>query len=246
MSTPPGKVFLSTVASANRRQRRRHSGGVPAFQIARVTDNRDPKKLRRIKVQFEWGRSEEGGPIIESAWIHKIQPHGGPTAKKRGRRWGHDGPLPEVGQRVAVLFNNNDPADGRWFGVDVYGEGETEVPGTEKDDAIDWSWRDSYANGFEQGCSAEGDYYLHVPGNAHIKVDCNMTLEVGGQFIIICTYLSFIVLALLRMFAQTIDMSDYLRPEERAEVEKLQMEAMRPGGRTRKDPGIGKINDLKD
>jgi type VI secretion system secreted protein VgrG len=67
------------------------SGIVPA----RVTAHNDPKKMGRIQVQFFW--QEDGA----THWARATSPHAGPD---RGFMF-----MPEVGDEVAVAFEDGDP-----------------------------------------------------------------------------------------------------------------------------------------
>jgi type VI secretion system secreted protein VgrG len=62
---------------------------------ARVVDHNDPKKMGRIKVQFVW--QEDGS----THWARATSPHAGPD---RGFMF-----MPEVGDEVAVAFEDGDP-----------------------------------------------------------------------------------------------------------------------------------------
>lgn len=67
------------------------NGVVPA----RVVDHNDPKKMGRIKVQFFW--QDDGS----THWARATSPHAGPD---RGFMF-----MPEVGDEVAVAFEDGDP-----------------------------------------------------------------------------------------------------------------------------------------
>ena len=67
------------------------NGVVPA----RVVDHNDPKKMGRIKVQFFWQ------PDGSTHWARFTSPHAGPD---RGFMF-----MPEVGDEVAVAFEDGDP-----------------------------------------------------------------------------------------------------------------------------------------
>jgi type VI secretion system secreted protein VgrG len=67
------------------------SGIVPAC----VVDHNDPKKMGRIQVQFFW--QQDGS----THWARAISPHAGPD---RGFMF-----MPEVGDEVAVAFEDGDP-----------------------------------------------------------------------------------------------------------------------------------------
>jgi uncharacterized protein involved in type VI secretion and phage assembly len=62
---------------------------------ARVVDHNDPKKMGRVKVQFFW--QEDG----ITHWARATSPHAGPD---RGFMF-----MPEVGDEVAVAFEDGDP-----------------------------------------------------------------------------------------------------------------------------------------
>ena len=70
---------------------RQWNGIVPA----RVVDHNDPKKMGRLKVQFFW--QEDGS----THWARATSPHAGPD---RGFMF-----MPEVGDEVAVAFEDGDP-----------------------------------------------------------------------------------------------------------------------------------------
>lgn len=63
-------------------------------QSAVVTENFDPKGLGRIRVRFNWQKSQ-------TPWIRLMQPHGGPD---KGFYF-----VPEVGEEVWVDFENGNP-----------------------------------------------------------------------------------------------------------------------------------------
>ena len=62
---------------------------------ARVVDHNDPKKMGRLKVQFFW--QQDGS----THWARMVSPHAGPD---RGFMF-----MPEVGDEVAVVFEDGDP-----------------------------------------------------------------------------------------------------------------------------------------
>lgn len=93
------------------------SGIVPA----RVVDHNDPKKMGRLKIQFFW--QDEGN----THWARAIAPHAGPG---RGFMF-----MPEIGDEVAVAFEDGDPErpiilGSLWNGVftaprdEFWGEGD--------------------------------------------------------------------------------------------------------------------------
>lgn len=83
----PWKNYRNAVAPAARTW----AGIVPA----RVVDHNDPKKMGRVKVQFFW--QEDGS----THWARATSPHAGPD---RGFMF-----MPEVGDEVAVAFEDGDP-----------------------------------------------------------------------------------------------------------------------------------------
>lgn len=83
----PWKQYRSPVPPPNRTW----SGLVPA----RVTGHNDPKKMGRVQVQFFW--QEDGA----THWARATSPHAGPD---RGFMF-----MPEVGDEVAVAFEDGDP-----------------------------------------------------------------------------------------------------------------------------------------
>jgi len=69
---------------------------VSAAQRAKVMDNKDPKKLGRIRVQFLW--QEEQDANLMTPWIRIAQPHGGDD---KGFYF-----IPEIDEEVMVDFEN--------------------------------------------------------------------------------------------------------------------------------------------
>ncbi|MBI1791636.1 MAG: type VI secretion system tip protein VgrG [Acidobacteria bacterium] len=97
----PSKRYLSLAAP----QPREMPGVVPA----RVVDHHDPRKMGRLKVQYDW---QEGG---ETAWARMVTPHAGAG---RGFLF-----LPEKGDEVLVAFEHGDAErpyilGSLWNGVD--------------------------------------------------------------------------------------------------------------------------------
>jgi uncharacterized protein involved in type VI secretion and phage assembly len=76
---------------------------------ARVVDQNDPRKMGRVKVQYDWQESGETG------WIRMVTPHAGAD---RGFMF-----MPEKGDEVLVAFEHGDPErpyvlGSLWNGVD--------------------------------------------------------------------------------------------------------------------------------
>ncbi|MEO8367736.1 MAG: phage baseplate assembly protein V [Candidatus Solibacter sp.] len=97
----PWKNYVSPSAPAARRMR-----GVVS---ARVVDQNDPRKMGRLKIQYDW--QEQG----ETGWARMATPHAGGD---RGFLF-----LPEKGDEVLVAFENGNPErpivlGSLWNGVD--------------------------------------------------------------------------------------------------------------------------------
>lgn len=92
-------------------EEKKEDSGIQGVALAEVTNNKDPKKLGRVKVKYRW---REGAP--ESDWARVASLAGG---KDRGTLW-----LPEVQDEVLVAFEKGDiehpyVLGGLWNGVDV-------------------------------------------------------------------------------------------------------------------------------
>jgi type VI secretion system (T6SS) baseplate-like injector VgrG len=210
--------------------------------VARVTNIDDPLKQGRIKARFHW-LQEEGAPEMESDWIARVSPFAGPTNLGRGRKFGINFPLPEVGSLVVLGFNGGDPHDGFFLGQPEYQEGNVGAPPSDKDSRNDWSMRVAFQNGFEAGVDTEGNAYVFVPGNLRVKVLCSAFFSARGVMTFVSTKLRHVALSVLRLLGVTIDETNYPRPDEAAELREMNIDAMSasPG---RRDPGVGKIPDL--
>jgi Rhs element Vgr protein len=82
---------------------------MPGVVLARVVDQNDPRKMGRIKVQYDW--QEQG----ETAWARMTTPHSG---SDRGFMF-----MPEAGDEVLLGFEHGDPErpyilGSLWNGVD--------------------------------------------------------------------------------------------------------------------------------
>lgn len=86
-------------------------------QRAVVTDNQDPKKLGRVRVQFLWQKEQNSN--LMTPWIRIAQPHGG---NNKGFYF-----IPEIGEEVMVGFENGNAEKPYVTGTLYHGE---QVPGS--------------------------------------------------------------------------------------------------------------------
>ncbi len=82
---------------------------------ARVVDHNDPRKMGRVKIQYDWLESGETG------WVRMTTPHAGGD---RGFMF-----MPEVGDEVLVAFEHGDPE--RPYVVGCLWNGVDQAPHTE-------------------------------------------------------------------------------------------------------------------
>jgi hypothetical protein len=224
-------------------QRDSGDGVMYGIVMGRVTDIKDPLKHNRIKARFQFQFDDETVEQ-ESDWLGEFTLWAGPTNMNRGRVFGFDKPLPEVGSLVGIFFNGGDIHDGWWFGQPRYGQDDTGAPRVEKDKHTDWSLRASLQNGFEFGVDTDGNTYLVVPGNLRVKVQVDTFLSSRGKFSIIAATTRLLALGVLRLLGVTIDKTPYPRPDEKQELDEMMLDTMK-GPPGRKDPKIGKIKELE-
>jgi hypothetical protein len=224
-------------------QKESQDGMLFGIYMGRCTDNKDPLKHNRIKVRFQF-QFDDQTVEQESDWLGEFTLWAGPTNMKRGRVFGFDKPLPEVGSLVGIFFNGGDIHDGWWFGQPRYLQDDTGAPRLEKDQYIDWNIRASLQNGFEAGVDTDGNTYVVVPGNLRVKVQCDTFLSSRGKFSILAATSRFLALGVLRLLGVTIDKTPYPRPDEQQELDEMMLDTM-IGPPGRKDPKIGKIKDLE-
>ena len=91
-------------------EEKKENGNVEGVAIAEVTNNKDPKKLGRVKVKYPW---REGAPESEWARVASLA-----AGKNRGTLW-----IPEVKDEVLVAFEKGDidhpyVLGGLWNGPD--------------------------------------------------------------------------------------------------------------------------------
>jgi hypothetical protein len=230
------------IAAINSVQEESLDGRLFGLYFGRVTKNKDPEKHNRIKVQLHW-QEEEGQPF-ETGWITQLAPFAGPTNMKRGRVFGMDWPVPEVGSLVVVGFVGGNIHDAIYLGQPRYLEDSTGAPRVEKDRHIDWSMRCALQNGFEFGVDTEGNTYMYVPGNLRVKIQCGGHISSRGPLTFISSKLRWVALSVLRIMGVTIDQTNYPRPDEAPELRDMMIDTFK-GPPGRKDPQIGKISDLE-
>lgn len=76
-------------------------------EIAKVVDNRDPKNMGRVKVQFVWQQLDEYPQHKTSSWMRVQMPNAGSSEavdKNRGFFF-----IPEIGDQVMVGYEYGDP-----------------------------------------------------------------------------------------------------------------------------------------
>jgi hypothetical protein len=217
-------------------------GRMFGLYYARVTDNKDKEKHNRIRVQLHW--QEEEGQAFETGWLTQLTQFAGPTNMKRGRVFGMDWPVPEVGSLVVVGFIGGNIHDGIYLGQPRSLENNYGAPRVEKDKHIDWSLRCALQNGFEFGCDTEGNAYMYVPGNLRVKIQCEGHISSRGPLSFVSSKLRLLALSVLRLLGVTIDQTNYPRPAEAAELREMMIDAFK-GPPGRKDPQIGKVPDLE-
>lgn len=217
-------------------------GSLFGIYLGRVTNIDDPLKHNRIKVRFQFQFDDEAAEM-ESDWLGEFTLWAGPTNMKRGRVFGFDKPLPEVGSLVGLFFNGGDIHDGWWFGQPRYLQDDTGAPRVEKDRHKDWSLRASLQNGFEFGVDTDGNTYMVVPGNLRVKVQVDTFLSSRGKFTILSSVQRLLALGVLRLLGVTIDQSHYPRPDEKEDIREMTIDALK-GPPGRKDPKIGKIKEI--
>jgi hypothetical protein len=224
-------------------QQEHFDGRFIGMMIGRVTDINDPDRQRRIKVRLQF-QQEEKTAEMQTGWLWRFTMFSGPTNMGRGRVFGDDWPMPEVGSLVGVFFNGGNVHDGYWFGQPWYLEGNTGAPELEKDKHPDWSFRIALQNGWEFGIDTEGNEYKVTPGNYRHKIQCAAHISARGPMTMLSTKLRHVSLSVLRLLGVTIDQQNAPHPDEHGELREMQIDAM-SGPPGRKDPGIGKITDIE-
>lgn len=241
-NTRPDGVIRRGVHSA---QNEAFDGRFLGLLLARVTDIKDRDRQRRIRARLQFQSEDGKKDSLQTGWLWRVTDFFGPTDMRRGRRFGVDWPLPEVGSLVVVFFNGGNVHDGYYVGQPNYWEGETGAPELEKDKHPDWNFRVDLQNGFSLGVDTEGNVELVVPGTFRVKLQTDAEVTARGEMSIAGTNLELNAKAVLRLLGVTTDHTPYPRPDEAGEIREraIDMYAGPPG---RKDPKIGKIPDIEE
>ncbi|HEY0015347.1 MAG TPA: phage baseplate assembly protein V [Longimicrobium sp.] len=106
-----GNEFTATPWSGYTAARRPPRRTVEGLVTAEVTDNRDPKRMGRVRLRYRW---QDAGK--QTHWVRVAAPHAG---NGRGQLF-----APEVGDEVLVAFEHGDPErpyvlGSLWNGKDV-------------------------------------------------------------------------------------------------------------------------------
>jgi len=152
--------------------------------VAKVMDNKDPKKLGRVRVQFDWGTDP-------SPWLRVIWPHAG---KDRGFYF-----VPEIGDEVMVGFEMGHEAFPYVMGSLYNGKNAQESKYEAKDKLkvirtisgneilFDDNGRLVVKNGknsIELNCKDDGTLTILTKGDMILKADKNVTIESGENLTI--------------------------------------------------------------
>jgi uncharacterized protein involved in type VI secretion and phage assembly len=100
-------VFLEPIVDEEKKE----GDTVQGVALAKVTNNKDPSKWGRVKLEYTWKEKK-----LESDWARVASPGAG---KDRGSLW-----IPEVGDEVLVAFDKGDinhpfVLGALWNGVDT-------------------------------------------------------------------------------------------------------------------------------
>jgi type VI secretion system secreted protein VgrG len=150
----------------------------------KVMDNKDPKKLGRVRVQFDWGTDP-------SPWLRVIWPHAG---KDRGFYF-----VPEIGDEVMVGFEMGNEAFPYVMGSLYNGKNAQTSKYDDKDKLkvirtisgneilFDDNGRLVMRNGknsMELSCKDDGVLTILTKGDMILKADKNVTIESGQDLTI--------------------------------------------------------------
>lgn len=238
-SSNGNSLFEDVAGSA---QSEAFDGRMLDLYFARVTNNKDPERQGRIKVQLPW--QEEDGRRQESGWITRIVTDAGPTRMARNRIFGDDPPLPEVNSVVLVGFEAGNPAVGVNLGQPRFLEGAYGAPDLEKDKYRDWSHRREYQSGTRWCIDSEGNVEITVVGGLRLKVQGPIEVTSGTSTTILSPDTIVAALAVLQLIGVTTDKVSYPRPEQAARLRELAIDSQKfePGF---EDVKIQKVPDLE-
>lgn len=152
--------------------------------VAKVTDNKDPKKLGRVRVKFDWGSQP-------TPWLRIVWPHAG---KDRGFYF-----VPEIGDEVMVgfemgheafpyvlgsLYNGKNAQTGKFDDKDKLKVIRT-ISGNEIlfDDNGRLVIRNA-DNSMELSCKDDGVLTILTKGDMKLKADKTVTIESGTDMTI--------------------------------------------------------------
>ena len=148
---------------------------------AKVTDNKDPEKLGRVRVAFAWGEAE-------SPWLRVVWPHAG---KDRGFYF-----VPEVDDEVLVGFEMGHDRSPYVIGSLYNGKNGQPSQFTDKDDIKIIRTRSGNElifddrgvitirhekNTIELNCDGDGKITVQTDGELVLKAGKDIKLEAGGS-----------------------------------------------------------------
>ncbi len=151
---------------------------------AKVTDNKDPKKLGRVRVKFDWGSQP-------TPWLRIVWPHAG---KNRGFYF-----VPEIGDEVMVGFEMGHEAFPYVMGSLYNGKNAQEGKYEDKDKLkvirtisgneilFDDNGRLVFSNAensIELSCKDKGILTIMTKGDMILKADKNISIESGENLTI--------------------------------------------------------------
>lgn len=148
-----------------------------------VADNKDPEKLGRVKVLFDWSTD------VESPWLRMVMPH---TGDNRGFYF-----VPEVGDEVMVGFEMGNPDypfvlgslyNGKFnFGKRANDKNNLKSIKTKSgneilfDDGGKIIIRNNH-NSIKLACADDGSITIETEGDLVFNAGKNMTIKVGEKF----------------------------------------------------------------